>query len=82
MSDFRNRALYALQGVLIDLRSIACQEGDYAILADGLDVAEHLVRLIARQDESEFRNHLEELSERHGFSGSDRFDREPTPSRW
>lgn len=83
-----DRWLYALHGLMIELRSSAYRGQSSADTAEVLDVAEHLVRLSrpsARvQDIEEFRAQLEALVAEHPKLGyaMTRFEQDPTPDRW
>jgi hypothetical protein len=77
-------ALYALHGVLIQARTMAYGGVPTAALADILDDAELLPRLLASQaDETDkFREYLEEIAKKHhAMFVVQRFD-EPTPHAW
>jgi hypothetical protein len=77
-------ALYALQGILICARSLANEPARTNELAELLDYAEHLPRLIAKPgDETDsFRIVLEEVADRYQCPFVlQRFD-EPAPSNW
>jgi hypothetical protein len=73
-------ALYALNAVLVEARTMAFEERPHELIARVLDVAELLPMLIARVDDStaQFREHLEELvSLDEGFGQAlQRFDGE------
>ena len=58
-----NDALYALNAVLVQARTMAFEQVPYETLARVLDVAELLPMLIARIDDTtaEFRAHIEDL---------------------
>jgi hypothetical protein len=58
-----NDALYALNAVLVQARTMAFEQVPHQTLARVLDVAELLPMLIARKDDTtaEFRSHLEDL---------------------
>ena len=88
MEDCSKRSLYALHGVLIVLRSRAYHSKEQE-LASGLDVAEHLVRIISHlEDETEgkstFGEFLKDLAERDPGLGIalSRFQQESVPEQW
>jgi hypothetical protein len=77
-------ALYALHGVLIQARAMAYRGVPAAALADILDDAELLPRLLASQvDETDkFRMYLEEMARKHqAMFVVQRFD-QPAPHTW
>jgi len=83
------RALYALNGLLVKLRAESLELAGAVIISDGLDVAEHLVRLIegfgdGTGAESEFRRHLADLAQTYPELGIGlaRFDVERAPDSW
>jgi hypothetical protein len=84
-NDKAGAALYALNTVLVLTRALAQAGRSGAEIADVLDVAEYLPRLMAAADDktSEFRRFLVQLAEQHGdFQlAVDRFDKE-TPQKW
>lgn len=77
-------ALYALNSVLTRARADAYHAGVKDV-ADVLDVAEYLVRLLAIDLDAteDFRAHLVSIAQKHPEYGIavDRFDRTP-PDRW
>ena len=78
-------ALYALQGVLIQARKMAYDESQQERLAELLDYAEELPRLIASpKDATEaFRTALSEIAEDYGCEFIlDRFDTALPPESW
>jgi small-conductance mechanosensitive channel len=77
-------ALYALQGVLIKRRQMAHKGAPATTIAQILDSAEMLPRLIASEtDETDqFRRYLVNISEKHECAFIlQRFD-EPAPPKW
>lgn len=82
--DKLGKALYALQGILIQARALAYESGDPKVIAGLLDCAEHLPRLIARaSDETDsFRAMVEGVAQRYRYPYFlQRFD-EPEPPAW
>lgn len=92
--DKLENALYALQGVLIFARSLAYDLATECAtdkdrkkakdIADLLDVAEYLPRLIAKDPEEtdNFRGHLAETAQRYPCEFIlQRFD-DPIPCKW
>ena len=75
--DKFNEALLALQALIIKAREMACKQEDYREIANILDYAEELPRLIVSdKDQTElFRNILVEIAERHNsYYALQRFD--------
>ena len=77
-------ALYALQGVLVKARQMVCSGASAATIADILDSAEMLPRLISsKADETDrYRRYLSSIAHSHKCAFVlERFD-EPIPSAW
>jgi hypothetical protein len=77
-------ALYALQGVFVRARAMACEGGQGRELADLLDTAEMLPRFIASEaDETDkFREYIEEIARKHKCAFIVQYFDEPTPPKW
>lgn len=84
-SDKAKNALYALNGVLITARAMAYDEVSYAKIADVLDQAEYLPRLLADEADrtADFRKFLADLATKHPQFAFvlERFDA-PVPATW
>lgn len=79
-----SNALYALQAVLIKARSMAYSGAPGQQIADLLDAAEMLPRLIANEtDETEnFRRYLVQIGEKHKCAFVVQHFDEPIPPKW
>ncbi len=77
-------ALHALQSVIVKARSLAYNGAPAPQIADILDAAEMLPRLIGSEtDETDkFRRYLVEIGERHKCGFVVQYFDDPSPPKW
>jgi hypothetical protein len=82
----RTNALWALQGVLVAARFLADTKESHESIAQILDTAEILPRLIAEEADrtQDYEKILVELATRHPRCGAalEHFRRTPAPDKW
>lgn len=84
-ADKFNSALFALQALIIKTREMAYKQENHAKIADILDYAEELPRLIASEEDQTnlFREILVEIAKKHNsYYALQKFDQHPTPDKW
>lgn len=82
----QGNALYALNTVLVLARQMSYEEKEHSIIADVLDVAEYLVKLIAQPEDctNEFGEQLNTLARKYKEFrlAAERFEKDNLPVLW